>query len=822
MSTITLPLLSNQYVIGYPPKEGKTADRVQYFALTDILTRGWTTDAHTTAYSVPYLEYRLKDEAVSFDGGVTMVLFFADVDCEQSHAASVGHGDVPAPDDWWVQELPKIDRLREAFPDPFAYRTRGGYRLIELLPEPRILRSNADVEAWKADYLAWVAALRLRFQIYADPACFDWQRLYRVPHATRTRGGRPEHRETIGNPYHIGTWTCTPTDEERELAKTLTRKKGRTKKRREDSDAFVDAGDGVFFHAFKARGWIGKATDTGMWTVRCPWQDRHTKGDEFDSSTVLYAPGLGDTLGYVYCKHAHCQSLDTRDVLNCFSRQELDDAERAAGLPPFRPAQKRSTQTKQIPIPSSDDQEHFTDLGNAKRFAKSWHTQVRYVTTWEKWLIWTKTCWALDQTKAIERLSRQTVQAMYAEAAQLEDSKARQALAQWAMQSESRGKLEAMIALAQAELPIPMTHELLDADPWAFNCANGTIDLRTGTLQPHRPEDLLMKESPVFYDPRAPCPRWERFLREVMADNQDLIDYLQRAVGSSLTADVSDQCLFFLYGAGANGKSKFLEAILTITADYGMQSIPEFLTVRNSEHHPTERADLFGKRFVATVEIEQGKALAEALVKQLTGGEKVRARRMREDFWEFPPTHKLWLAANHKPVIRGTDHAIWRRIKLVPFTVTFVDEPQDEHERKKDLTISTQLRAELPGILRWAVEGCIAWQKQGLDEPKSVTEAVDEYRLEMNSIGQFLQDCCYVPMPLREDIKTQSSRLHEAYLRWSGEHNITQTAFSTKLTEMGYRKKMGGDGRNYWLGIGLVVTTSPTQDETTDDSGTEG
>ena len=147
-----------------------------------------------------------------------------------------------------------------------------------------------------------------------------------------------------------------------------------------------------------------------------------------------------------------------------------------------------------------------------------------------------------------------------------------------------------------------------------------------------------------------------------MGGNQDLVDYLKRAVGSSLTADVSDQCLFFLYGGGANGKSKFLEAILTIMADYGMQSIPEFLTMRNSEQHPTERTDLFGKRFVATVEIEEGKALAEALVKQLTGGEKIRARRMREDFWEFEPTHKPWLAANHRPIVRGTDHAIWRRI----------------------------------------------------------------------------------------------------------------------------------------------------------------
>jgi putative DNA primase/helicase len=313
-----------------------------------------------------------------------------------------------------------------------------------------------------------------------------------------------------------------------------------------------------------------------------------------------------------------------------------------------------------------------------------------------------------------------------------------------------------------------------------------------------------MKQSPVIYDPQASCPRWLQFLDEIMAGNQELVDYLQRAVGSSLTADVSDQCLFFLHGGGSNGKSKFLEAILALMADYGMQSIPEFLTVRNNEQHPTERADLFGKRFVATVEVESGKALAEALVKQLTGGERIRARRMREDFWEFDPTHKLWLAANHKPVIKGTDYAIWRRIKLIPFTVTFVDQPQDESQRQKDPTLSKQLRAELSGILRWAVDGCIAWQQQGLNEPKAVTEAVETYRQEMNSIGQFLQECCYVPNPLRLDIKTQSSQLHEAYLKWSEEH-LTPHAFAARLKEMGYTNKPFRDGRKYWMGIGLVV-----------------
>jgi putative DNA primase/helicase len=462
------------------------------------------------------------------------------------------------------------------------------------------------------------------------------------------------------------------------------------------------------------------------------------------------------------------------------------------------------------------DKDHLTDLGNARRFTHLWHAELRYITTWQKWVTWTGMAWQLDQTKHVERLARETVKAMYAEAAQLGEPKARKALASWAMQSESRGKLEAMIALAQAELPLPLTHEQFDTDPWAFNCANGTIDLRTGTLRPHRCEDLLMKQSLVPYDPQAFCPRWVQFLHEIMAGDKELVSYIQRAVGSSLTADVRDQCLFFLHGGGSNGKSVLLLTILSLMADYGMQSIPELLMVRHNEQHPTERADLFGKRFVATVEVESGKALAETLVKQLTGGDRIRTRRMREDFWEFAPTHKLWFAANHKPVVRGTDHAIWRRIKLIPFRVQFVDDPQDEKtQRKKDPLLLDRLRMELPGILAWAVRGCLDWQKEGLKEPEAVTKAVKAYQQEMDSIGQFLQECCYLPKPPREDIRTQSSRLHDAYLKWGGDH-MTQHAFSARLAEMGYVKKPFRDGRKYWLGIGLIVTE--TQDRDKDDT----
>jgi hypothetical protein len=319
--TCPLPLIPSAQTYSYP-KEADKARTVEYFPPDAILTRAWTTDAHTTAYSVPSHPYRLSREAVAFDGGVVMVLFIADVDGPE-HLAS---------DDWWLGELGQLDALRQAFPGAFIYRTRGGYRVLYWLPRPYALHSAADVRQWKADYLAWIAALRVRYDILGDPACQDWQRLYRVPHATRTPGGRPEAREMLGSPYHIGVWNCEPTTAERELAKTLVRKPATRGSREHRYETAVHGGDGVLFYAFQARGWLGDAVEPGKWAVRCPWDDLHTKGAAFNTSTVLFAPGSGDTFGWLHCSHAHCQQRDIRDVLRQFSDQELEQAKRAAGV----------------------------------------------------------------------------------------------------------------------------------------------------------------------------------------------------------------------------------------------------------------------------------------------------------------------------------------------------------------------------------------------------------------------------------------------------------------------------------------------------------
>jgi putative DNA primase/helicase len=270
--------------------------------------------------------------------------------------------------------------------------------------------------------------------------------------------------------------------------------------------------------------------------------------------------------------------------------------------------------------------------------------------------------------------------------------------------------------------------------------------------------------------------------------------FLQRAVGYSLTADIREQCFFLLYGAGSNGKSTFIKTISALFADYARTTPVETLLVRHGNNIPNDVARLKGARFVSAVETEGGKRLAESLVKQLTGGDKVAARFLHREFFEFEPTFKLWLAVNHKPKIRGTDHAIWRRIRLIPFTVTIPDSEQD-----KDLP--EKLREELPGILRWAVEGCLWWQRDGLGTPEVVKAATAGYQTEMDVVGNFLAECT----ESENGATVTTKELYDSYMRWceqAGEKPITKRDLGTHLSERGFESARNWQGR-FWQGLSL-------------------
>ena len=441
---------------------------------------------------------------------------------------------------------------------------------------------------------------------------------------------------------------------------------------------------------------------------------------------------------------------------------------------------------------------HHTDFGNAERLVEIHGQDLRYCHLWGKWLVWDGRRWKIDDTAEVARRAKEVVRLMYAEAANIEDKDERRALINFAMRCEQSGRLAAMISLASSEPGVPVLPEELDTDPWLLNVRNGTVDLRTGRLLPHRRENLITKLTDVEYDEAASCPRWEQFLDEIMLGNKNLVRFLQRAAGMSLTGDVSDHVLLVLYGTGRNGKSTFLNTLLAVMGDYGMQAMPDLLMAKYNDRHPTELADLFGKRLVVSIESEQGRRLAETLVRQLTGGDKIRARRMREDAWEFHPTHHLWMATNHKPVVRGTDVAIWSRLKLIPFSAQFLD-----GDPKQDKHLYQKLLNELPGILRWCVEGCLAWQKDGLGIPAEVKAATDDYRAEQDVIAAFLNDYCVLDPTAKTPIKT----VYKVYTQWceeNGEKPLSQRELGAQLVERGCQRARGSKGMRIWTGIGLA------------------
>jgi putative DNA primase/helicase len=442
---------------------------------------------------------------------------------------------------------------------------------------------------------------------------------------------------------------------------------------------------------------------------------------------------------------------------------------------------------------------NLTDLGNAERLVEQHGADLRYVYAWEKWLVWDGRAWKVDDTGEVERRAKETVRTIYAEAAEAADADTRKALANHAKGSEARGRIEAMISLARSEPGIAATPEELDADPWALTTPNGTLDLRAGELRDHRRGDLITKIAPVEYDPEATAPTWAAFLERILPE-EELRAFVQRAVGYSATGDTCEQCLIINHGSGANGKSTFQEAIAATLGDYAMRAPTEMLLAKRTTGIPNDVARLKGARFVAASETEEGRRLAESLVKDLTGQDTITARFMRAEFFDFKPTHKLWLSTNHKPEIRGTDTAIWRRIRLVPWTITIPPAQQDKKLLEK-------LRAELPGILLWIVQGCLEWQRGGLQPPGEVRRATGRYRAEMDVLAAFIDEECIVV----DSATATAKALYSAYKAWcdeNGEKPESQRRFGGRLKERGFEngKITAGPykGNVEWYGIGLA------------------
>jgi putative DNA primase/helicase len=439
-------------------------------------------------------------------------------------------------------------------------------------------------------------------------------------------------------------------------------------------------------------------------------------------------------------------------------------------------------------------QQHQTDLGNAQRLVARHGHDLQHVPHWGKWLVWDETRWAVDETGELEQRAKETVLALMGEATKIADHDTSERLFKHALRSQSAARIKAMIELAKTEPGIPVGPKQLDADPWRLNVRNGTLDLRTGVLHSHRREDYLTKVAPVAYDPQAACPTWEAFLRRILAEDTALIQFVQKAIGYALTGSTDEQCLFILHGSGANGKSTFLNTLSTMLGDYARQTPTDTLLVKRGDGISNDVARLHGARLVSAMEVESGRRLAEAQVKQLTGGDLMAARYLYQEFFEFRPQFKLFMGVNHTPVIQGSDHGIWRRIHLVPFTVTIAKEDQDKQ-------LGEKLRAERSGILRWAVEGCMAWQADRLEPPRAVADATHEYRAEMDVIARFLTEDCVIDPERR----VATGLLYDQYKAWcdlADESPISQRALATALKDRGF--KPGRNNRErFWEGLGL-------------------
>jgi putative DNA primase/helicase len=446
----------------------------------------------------------------------------------------------------------------------------------------------------------------------------------------------------------------------------------------------------------------------------------------------------------------------------------------------------------------------LTDLGNGERFAARFGADVHFVSQWQKWLAWDETRWRLDHTAAVDRMAKATVRRMLAEARTIEEKSERRALLQWQTDSESQGRINCMLGRAKSEAGIPITFDRLDRDPWLLNVLGGTIDLRTGAIGPHRREDLITCLAPVAYDPTAQCPLWIKTLLRVFAGDQNMIRFIKQLFGISLTGDVGEQILPIFYGSGANSKSTILGAMLNLLGpDYGLKIPPGLLVERFGQQHPTELASLYGKRFVVDIESAEGARLNETLVKNLTGGDMITARRMREDFWSFDPTFKIVLSTNNKPAIKETTNAIWRRIKLVPFLVSI---PLAEQDKK----FPSKLRTELSGILNWCIAGCLDWQRNGLQVPPEVEVATEEYQREQDILGQFIAAECNVINDA--SVSSGSAELYTRYRRFTeglGESPMSQNGFGKAMTDKGFVRYLSNGTR--YRGIGL--RTASTGDE---------
>jgi putative DNA primase/helicase len=425
----------------------------------------------------------------------------------------------------------------------------------------------------------------------------------------------------------------------------------------------------------------------------------------------------------------------------------------------------------------------FSDEDLALRFAERYADDLRYVAAWGRWFVWTGTHWQIDDTlSAFDR-----ARAICREAAAKCDEERIAGIV------ASAKTVAAVERLAKADRRIAATVDQWDQDPWLLNTPDGVIDLRTGRCRAHRPDDYMTKITAV--GPAEDCPRFLTFLAKITGDDADLQAYIRRTLGYALTGETREQALFFAYGTGANGKSVLLSTVSGILGTYHRTAPIETFAASNNERHPTDLAGLRGARLVTATETEEGRHWAESRVKQLTGGDLIAARFMRQDFFEYRPQFKLLIAGNHQPSLRSVDEAIRRRFHMIPFAVTI---PADE----RDLQLVEKLKVEWAGILAWLIEGCLQWQRHGLQPPRAVLGATTAYLEAEDGLAAWIDERC------ERDPSAwgQSTALFASWKAWAepaGENPGTKKRFAQSLVNRGFARHKKNHGQGFY-GLRIV------------------
>lgn len=430
----------------------------------------------------------------------------------------------------------------------------------------------------------------------------------------------------------------------------------------------------------------------------------------------------------------------------------------------------------------------LTEMGNAERIAYEYGHVIKFIND-IGWFIWDGKRWKVDTKKEIERITAKVLRSL----SKSDD----EAEAKWSRMCERRNIR--MNSIKDLMPLVPGERTDFDRHKFLFNVENGIVDLKTGKLLQHDRELGLTKITNIAFDENAKCPEWLKFLNQIFLGDQALVEYMQRLIGYSLTGDISEQIMMFLVGGGSNGKSTFINTIKDLMGDYGKQAKSDTFIKKKETGANNDIARLVGSRFVSAIESEEGEKLADSFVKQITGGEPVLARFLRQEFFEFIPEFKVFFTTNHKPIIGGLDEGIWRRVKLIPFNLSLP-------AHKRDKRLPEKLSLEMPGILNWAIEGCMKWQQDGLKEPKVVAEATGKYKDDMDILAPFLDEVCYVEERENESIMIEAKELYNVYERWcfnSGERSLGNRSFYRMLETKGFGKTKGTGNKTFLTGITL-------------------